>query len=858
MSTKTENVLEIRGMTCAACVRRVARALEAVPGVESAEVTLDPPLARVTWKEPGSLEALVEAVRQADYEVVEGPGAASGALGALARGAPAGDTPAPEPSSEAAESPAVDVPAAEEFPGPALHSCDLVIEGMHCASCVSRVEKALAAVPGVAGARVNLATRRARLRLAAPVPLETLQRAVEALGYRARPPAADPLEEERRQRQQELRQAGARLGVALVLTAFIMPASMGWLPGFHHLDSPRLLLLLALTSVVQFWCGWRFVRGLARSVVRRTADMDTLIGMGTLSAYVFSALVTLWPAFGEWSGVGPHAVYFDTSATIVALILLGQWLEARARGRASEAIRRLARLAPPRAVVVRQGQDLEVAVEDLLPGDLVRLRPGERVPVDGIILEGSTALDESMLTGESLPVDKGPGDEVVAGTLNTTGSVLFRATRVGRQTVLAQILRMVEEAQASKAPIQRLADTISSWFVPAVMAVAVLAAGAWLLSGQVSSALVAFISVLIIACPCALGLATPTAVMVATGKGAEMGLLFRGGEVLERAGRLDAVILDKTGTVTEGRMKLAEVVALEGSPEDLLRLVASAERASEHPVARALVEGARERGIEPGEASDFLSFTGLGLRARVEGREVLVGSRRLLEEQGLDPGPAAGPYERLASEGKTPICVAVDGRLAGVVAVSDTVKASSPRAVRRLTDMGLEVYLLTGDSLATARAVAAQVGIEAGRVLAEVAPWQKVDKVKELQARGRVVAVVGDGINDAPALAAADVGVAIGTGTDVAMEASDVTLMSGDLMGVPRAIELSRRTLSTIRQNLFFAFVYNVVGIPVAAGILVPFGGPFLNPMIAAVAMAASSLSVVSNSLRLRAFRPRE
>jgi Cu+-exporting ATPase len=548
-------------------------------------------------------------------------------------------------------------------------------------------------------------------------------------------------------------------------------------------------------------------------------------------------------------------VYFEAAAVIIALILLGRLLEARAKARTGDAIRGLMGLQARTARVVRAGRELEIPVEQVLPGDLVQVRPGEKIPVDGLLREGESAVDESMLTGESLPVTKRPGDEVFGATINRTGAFRFQATKVGKDTALQQIIRLVQDAQGSKAPIQRLADVISGIFVPVVLCLAIAAFVLWFdlapVETRLQQALVAFVSVLIIACPCALGLATPTAVMVGTGKGAENGVLIRGGESLETAHKLTAIILDKTGTITRGQPALTDVIPVAPFDEaELLRLVAGAEGASEHPLGEAIVRGARERGLTLSPATGFSSLTGRGLEATVDGRQVLIGNRRLMTERGIDMGALETELERLAAEGKTPMLAAVDGRPAGVVAVADTMKESSPAAVAALKRLGLQVVMITGDNRHTAEAVGRQVGID--RVMAEVLPEHKAEQVRKLQAEGQVVAMVGDGINDAPALAQADVGIAIGTGTDVAMEASDITLIRGDLQGVVTAIALSKATMRTIRQNLFFAFVYNVLGIPLAAGVLYPFFGITLSPIIASAAMALSSVSVLTNSLRLK------
>jgi Cu+-exporting ATPase len=663
-------------------------------------------------------------------------------------------------------------------------------------------------------------------------------------------------------------------------------------------------VLLLLATPVQFWAGARFYRGAWAALRHRTSDMNTLIAVGTSAAYGYSVAMTLAPSYFLARGFAP-AVYFDTSAVIITLILFGRLLEATARGRTSEAIKRLMGLQAKTARVVRDGREVDVPVESVEIGDLVVVRPGEKIPVDGVVRQGASAVDESMLTGESLPVEKRPGDEVVGATLNRTGTFRFQATKVGRDTVLAQIIRLVEEAQGSKAPIQRLADYVASIFVPVVLGLAVLTFAVWALLGPEPAllfALLNFVGVLIIACPCALGLATPTAIMVGTGKGAEHGILIRSGESLETAQRIQTVVFDKTGTLTRGLPEVTDIeprgesrepraetqvpsasrepraASREDNPhaalrtpesvphpgplprgggegaEELLRLAAALERGSEHPLGEAIVRAAEAAGVAPEGAEDFEAVPGHGVRGKVSGRAVVLGNARLMREAGVDVGALAARAEALAAEGKTPVYVAADGAALGLLAVADTLKPESVEAVRALAGMGLEVVMLTGDNRRTAEAVARAAGIR--RVLAEVLPEQKAQEVKRLQAEGRVVAMVGDGINDAPALAQADVGIAIGTGTDVAMEASDITLIRDDLRAVVTAIRLSQRTLRTIKQNLFWAFIYNVLGIPIAAGVLYPVTGMLLDPMLASAAMALSSVSVVSNSLRLRRFRP--
>ncbi|MCA3748246.1 MAG: copper-translocating P-type ATPase [Rubrobacter sp.] len=749
--------------------------------------------------------------------------------------------------------------------GEAVRKTSFRVTGMSCAACASRVEKALGRVPGVVEASVNLATERATVEHGPEAGMEELRRAVEGAGY-----GVAPGEESGEEKEREYLGLRRDLLVAGVLT---VPIVLGSLPHMLGLGVPvpmglLNLGLLLLATPVQFWAGRRFYRGAWGALRHGQANMNTLVALGTSAAYLYSAAATLVPGLFA----GRAGVYFDTSAIIITLILLGRLLETRARGRTSEAIERLAGMQAKTARVVRDGTERDVPVEEVVPGDTVVVRPGERIPVDGVVVGGRSAVDEAMITGESLPAEKGPGDEVIGGTINRTGSFRFRATKVGRDTALAQITRMVEEAQGSKAPIQRLADRISGVFVPAVMAVAAATFAVWWAFGPepaFTHALLNMVAVLIIACPCAMGLATPTSIMVGTGRGAERGILIKGGETLEEAHRVDTVVLDKTGTLTKGRPRLTDVVPAGGlGEEELLRLAAAAESASEHPLGEAVVAGARERGLALPSPEDFEAPTGLGVRAIVEGRAVLVGSRNLMEESGVRENGLGPRAEALSREGKTPILVAVDGRPAGLLAVADTIKEEAGEAVGMLHRMGLEVVMMTGDDRYAAEATARELGID--RVLAGVLPQDKAAEVRRLQQEGKKVAMVGDGINDAPALAQADVGIAIGTGTDVALEAADITLVGGDVRGVARAIRLSRATIRNIRQNLFWAFAYNVALIPVAAGILYPFfsGGTvpeplrpvlgeygFLNPVLAAAAMALSSVTVVGNALRLRRAR---
>jgi Cu+-exporting ATPase len=732
--------------------------------------------------------------------------------------------------------------------------------GVSCPTCVVNIERALESVPGVEGVDVNFAAERVRVAYnPGQVKPEELTRKVESTGYRAElreaeAPPQEAADREAEARQHEINDLSRRVAVGAILS---LPIFLGSFPewfGFMPEVMTKFWLLFLLAAPVYLWVGWPIHHSTWASLRNRTADMNTLITVGTTAAFGYSLVATFFDRLLPKDQV---KVYYDTTAVIMTLILLGRLLEARAKGQAGAAIKKLMGLQAKTARVVRDGREEDIPVEQVQVGDVILVRPGEKVPVDGVIAEGRSTLDESMVTGESIPVTKGQGDEVIGATVNKTGAFKFRAAKVGKDTMLSQIIELVEQAQGSKAPIQRLADRVTSYFVPAVIFVAIATFVGWYLGAPETPfilALVAGVSVLIIACPCALGLATPTSIMVGTGKGAERGILIKSAEALEMTHRIQAIILDKTGTITRGEPSLTDVITVEGVQEEtLLRLVASAERGSEHPLGQAIVKAAQERGMELAQPQSFNAIPGHGVEVSVDGRTVLVGNRKLMADRRISVDGLDERGSVLAEEGKTPMFVAIDGRAAGVVAVADTIKETSADAVRELSRLGVEVTMLTGDNRRTAEAVARQAGIE--RVLAEVLPEDKANEVKKLQKEGKLVGMVGDGINDAPALAQADIGMAIGSGTDVAMEAADITLVSGDLMGVVTALRLSRATMRNIRQNLFFAYVYNSAGIPLAAGVLYPIVGALLNPAIAAVAMAASSLSVLSNSLRLTRFR---
>ena len=818
--------LPIMGMTCAGCVRSVERALSRTEGVAEVNVNLATERAQVRFDpEKVKVDEMIARVASAGYGVAQA-------------------------------------------------TIELPITGMTCASCVRNVERALSRTPGILSVSVNLATEKASVTyLPGSVRRADLVQAVEAAGYGVLDltGAAAPEDAERQARQAEIdrQRRLVLIGALFTIPLFVLSmardlliASLAGAAGGHSMAmkpaaDPALAWLLwagwpwvfgLLATPVQFIVGRQYVVGAVKAARNRSANMDTLIAMGSSAAYLYSVAVLAGMVLGLSAVIGDH-VYFETAAVILTLITLGKLLEARAKGRTSEAIKSLMGLAPKTATLLRDGQEVEVSVDEVMQGDMLVVRPGERIPVDGIVLEGRSSVDESMLTGESLPVNKSVGSEVIGATVNKQGRLVVEATHVGAQTALAQIIRLVEQAQGSKAPIQRVADRVSGVFVPVVLGLATLTFAGWLVIGQVGfvEAMVHTVAVLVIACPCALGLATPTAVMVGTGKGAEMGILFKNSEALENAQRLQVVALDKTGTITRGEPSVTDILpAGSFSQDELLRLAAGAERGSEHPLGQAVVKAAQDAGLALPQMEGFEAESGRGIRARVEGRQVLVGSPRYLREQGIDLAVVEPQIEALQARARTAVVAAVDGRSAGVLGIADTIKDGSREAVAALQAMGLEVVMVTGDNRLTAEAIAAEVGVR--RVLAEVLPGQKADAVRSLQAEGKRVAMVGDGINDAPALAQADVGIAIGTGTDIAMEASDVTLMSGDLRGVARAISLSKATMRTIYQNLFWAFIYNIILIPVAMlGLLVP--------MLAAAAMAFSSVFVVSNSLRLRGKR---
>ncbi len=826
--------LPITGMTCAACANRVERTLNKTPGVRKAAVNYATSRATVEYDPAKTgLRHLIDRVKDVGYDTAA-----------------------------------------------TTHVEFVVDDSARPSGSSAPLEHEIERIPGVVDAGFNLATMQVRVEY---VPGATdpraIRHAIENFGYRVReiPHGAGSVSAEdseagaKRSEYQDLRR---KFTIAALLSVPVLVIAMSH-GRISFLRGPWTAWLeLALTTPVVFYSGAQFYRGAWAAFRHRAADMNTLIAVGTGAAYVYSVLATVLPTIfgraatvmqtGTIHGQTMMPVYYEAASVIIALILLGRMMEARAKSQTGDAIRRLVGLQPKTARVVRTvdgaERELHIPVEDVVPGDKLLVRPGEKIPVDGKVTEGASAVDESFLTGESLPVDKTLGDEVFAATMNTSGSFRFEATKVGKDTALQQIVKLVQDAQASKPPIARLADTISGIFTPIVLCIAVATFAVWFLFAPLdvrfALAFVNAIAVLVIACPCALGLATPTAVLVGTGKGAENGILIKGGEALETAHKLTTIILDKTGTVTAGRPALTDVIPVNGkSEEELLTLIASAEQVSEHPIATAITAAARTRGINLTKPERFQATAGHGIDATVSGRTIIIGNAKLMRDQGIELGELEQKSQALAAAGKTPVFAAVDSRVFGVIAVADEVKPESAAAIRAMKALGLEVVMITGDNRRTADAVARTVGVD--RVLAEVLPQDKARHVRELQEKKKVVAMVGDGINDAPALAQADIGISIGTGTDVAIEASDITLIRGDLRGVVSAIELSRSTIRTVEQNLFWAFVYNVVGIPVAAGVLYPFTGWLMSPIIASAAMSFSSVSVVMNSLRLRRFRPR-
>ncbi len=814
-------VLSIRGMTCAACALRIEKTVRKLPGLAQASVNLASEKLFVEYDADSlQLSQIKEAVSKIGYEVAEKTDA---------------------------------------------NRVTIPIGGMTCAACAQRIEKVIGRLDGVDSVSVNLATEKASISYhPQTVRLSDIKQAIEKIGYKALEGSkTDAADEDRARKQKEINTLWTKFIISALFSLPLLYIAMApmitfvRLPFPGSLDPMRYPLIYALAELLLvipvIGVGYRFYTVGFKALIQKSPNMDSLIAIGTTAAVIYSVYNTWQIAQGVFSAV--DALYYETAGVIITLILLGKSLEAVSKGRTSEAIKKLMGLAPKTAIIIQNGEEKEIPIDEVEIGDIIVVKPGARIPVDGTVLEGHTAIDESMLTGESMPVDKKAGDSVYAASLNANGTIRFRADKIGSDTALARIIKLVEDAQGSKAPIAKMADIVSGYFVPIVCVIALAAGIAWFIAThEVEFALSIFISVLVIACPCALGLATPTAIMVGTGKGAENGILIKGGEALETAHRINTIVFDKTGTITQGKPSVTDILTAKGvSEEHLLRIAAAAEKGSEHPLGQAIVQEAEDRGLEIPKADGFRALPGRGIEAYISGSAVLAGNRMLMDENGIPMHEVEEASDRLASEGKTPMYAALDGKLAGIIAVADTVKGSSKAAVESLHRMGIEVAMITGDNQKTAEAIARQVGID--RVLAEVLPQDKSNEVKKLQSDGRKVAMVGDGINDAPALAQADIGIAIGSGTDVAMESADIVLMRSDLMDVPTAIDLSKKTIRNIKQNLFWAFGYNILGVPIAAGVLYLLGGPLLNPVIAAAAMSLSSVSVLTNALRLKRFK---
>lgn len=808
-----DKAFKIDGMTCSACANRVERVIKRLDGVEAAGVNFATETLTMTYDENKLQVADIEnAVQKAGYKVHKNE-----------------------------------------------VSLSFKVEGMTCSACANRVERVVKKLEGVEEAAVNFASEKLTVSMDEDViKVASLKAAVEKAGYKLIIEGEVAPKKKYTPDQILL----IRLIASLALTIPLLIITMGHMVGMPlpHIIEPianplNFALVQLILTVPVMVIGYKFYTVGYKNLFKLSPNMDSLIAVGTTAAFLYSLYGTYMIAVGGEAG---HQyvmhLYYESAATILALITLGKYLEARSKGKTSEAIKKLMGLAPKTATVIRENKEMVIPLEEVLVGDLVLVKPGEKLPVDGEVVEGNTAVDEAMLTGESIPVEKTVGSKVIGASINKTGFIKYRATKVGKDTALAQIIKLVEDAQGSKAPIAKMADVISAYFVPTVIGLAILAAVAWLIAGETPVfALTIFIAVLVIACPCALGLATPTAIMVGTGKGAENGVLIKGGEALETTYKIDTIVFDKTGTLTEGKPKVTDIITEDGKEDELLALAASAEKGSEHPLGEAIVKGAEERNLSLKEIQNFNAIPGHGIEVTIDNKNILLGNKKLMIEQNINSDTLGQKSDALAEEGKTPMYIAIDGKLAGIIAVADTVKPSSKEAISTLHEMGLKVAMITGDNKKTAHAIARQVGIDI--VLAEVLPEDKANEVQKLQNEGKKVAMVGDGINDAPALARADIGIAIGSGTDVAIESADIVLMRSDLKDVPTAIKLSKATIRNIKQNLFWAFGYNVLGIPVAMGILHLFGGPLLNPMIAAAAMSLSSVSVLLNALRLKNFK---
>ena len=815
-----EKSLKIQGMTCASCAKTVEKTAKKLQGVSEANVNFATEKLNITFDDSKvTVKDIQAAVEKAGYKLL----------------------------SEAV-------------------SKTMKIEGMTCASCAKNIEKATRKLNGVTESNVNFATEKLTISYEPNlVKVSEIKKAIEKAGYKAIEEETS-VDADKERKEKEIKSLWRRFVISAIFTAPLLYMAMGHMFGealgikLPEIIDPMMnpwnfaivqLILVTPPMIV----GYKYFTVGFKSLFRGSPNMDSLIAIGTSAAFIYGiyAIVQIYGGDGEYA----NELYFEAGGVILTLITLGKYLESVTKGKTSEAIKKLMGLAPKTAIIIRDGKEVEISIEDVEVGDVIVVKPGEKMPVDGEVIEGTTAVDESMLTGESMPVEKNIGDNIIGASINKNGSIKYKATKVGKDTALAQIIKLVEDAQGSKAPIAKLADVISGYFVPVVIVLSIVSALAWYFLGGESTvfALTIFISVLVIACPCALGLATPTAIMVGTGKGAENGVLIKSGVALETTHKIKTIVFDKTGTITEGKPKVTDIVTANGiSENDLLQLTASAEKGSEHPLGEAIVKGAEDKGLEFKKLDSFNAIPGHGIEVTIDGKEILAGNRKLMIERNISLENLESTSNKLAEEGKTPMYVAINNKIAGIIAVADTVKENSKRAIEKLHLMGIEVAMITGDNRRTAEAIAKQVGID--RTLAEVLPQVKANEVKKLQSEGKKVAMVGDGINDAPALAQADIGIAIGSGTDVAMESADIVLMRSDLMDVPTAIQLSKSTIRNIKQNLFWAFGYNTLGIPVAMGVLYIFGGPLLNPMFAAAAMSLSSVSVLANALRLKRFKP--
>ncbi|MDF2819622.1 MAG: copper-translocating P-type ATPase [Clostridiales bacterium] len=814
--------IKVSGMTCAACAQRIEKVVRKLDGVSNASVNFATEKLSIEYdNEKTPATKIKETIEKAGYGVIE----------------------------EVQK-----------------NSITIPIGGMTCAACAQRVEKAVGKIDGVAKVSVNFATEKATVEYdMQKTKISGIKRVIEKAGYKAlNIEKKNNLDEDKIRKEKEIRIlwrkffVSALFGIPLLYLAMV--PMIWWLPFSvpSFLEPMQYPLTFALVQICLtipvIIAGYKFYTVGFKALIQRSPNMDSLIAIGTSAAIIYSIYSTYQISIGDFGAV--EGLYFETAGVIITLILLGKSLEAVSKGKTSEAIKKLMGLAPKTAIVIQDGKEIELPIDEVEIGDVILVKPGEKIPVDGVVIEGHTAIDESMLTGESMPVDKKSGDKVFAASINKNGMIQFKATKVGGDTALAQIIKLVEDAQGSKAPIAQMADIVSGYFVPIVCVIALIASLAWLISGEsVVFSLTIFISVLVIACPCALGLATPTAIMVGTGKGAEYGILIKGGEALENTYKINTIVFDKTGTITEGKPEVTDIITSSDiTRERLLQIAASGEKGSEHPLGEAIVRGAEKEKLEILKVSNFEAIPGHGIEVEIDGIKALIGNRKLMDERQISLEDLISQADKLAGEGKTPMYIAMNNKIAGIIAVADVVKESSANAIKKLQSMGIEVAMITGDNRKTAEAIAKQVGID--RVLAEVLPQDKSNEVKKLQAQGKKVAMVGDGINDAPALAQADIGIAIGSGTDVAMESADIVLMRSDLMDVPTAIHLSKSTIRNIKQNLFWAFGYNVAGIPIAAGLLHIFGGPLLNPIFAAAAMSLSSVSVLTNALRLKRFKP--